>query len=99
NHTYSKAFEAIDMDDYIRNFQNKAPNLLAGQLYIHYYIHDVRLMPSGQAFFPPLLDFSSIRLIGKIMMALDDHGSGGGQYFDPRFKRVLWYIIGQEFSN
>ena len=27
-------------------------------------------------------------------MALDDHSSSGGQYFDPRFKRVLWYIIG-----
>jgi DNA-binding transcriptional ArsR family regulator len=47
-----------------------------------------------RAFFPSLLDFSSIGLIGKIILALDDHSSsGGGNYFDPRFKRVLWYII------
>ena len=66
-------------------------------------------MPSGRAFFPSLLDFSSIGLIGKIILALDYHSSSGGHYFDPRFKRVLWYIIGsderkegpigQEFSN
>jgi DNA-binding transcriptional ArsR family regulator len=54
-------------------------------------------MPSGRAFFPSLLDFSSIGLIGKIISALDDHSSSGGHYFDRktyRFKRVLWYIIG-----
>jgi DNA-binding transcriptional ArsR family regulator len=51
-------------------------------------------MLSGRAFFPSLLDFSSIGLIGKIISALDDHSSSGGHYFDPRFKRVLWYIIG-----
>lgn len=50
-------------------------------------------MPSGRAFFPSLLDFSGIGLIGKIILALDDHSSSGN-YFDPRFKRVLWYIIG-----
>jgi DNA-binding transcriptional ArsR family regulator len=51
-------------------------------------------MPSGRAFFPSLLDFSGIGLIEKIILALDDHSSSGGNYFDPRFKRVLWYIIG-----
>jgi len=51
-------------------------------------------MLSGLAFLPSFADVSSIRLIGKIIMALDDHSSRGGQYFDPRFKRVLWYLIG-----
>jgi DNA-binding transcriptional ArsR family regulator len=51
-------------------------------------------MLSGLAFLPSLADVSSIRLIGKIIMALDDHSSRGGQYIDPRFKRVLWYLIG-----
>jgi DNA-binding transcriptional ArsR family regulator len=51
-------------------------------------------MLSGLAFLPSLADVSSIRLIGKIIMALDDHSSRGDQYFDPRFKRVLWYLIG-----
>ena len=50
-------------------------------------------MLSGLAFLPSLVDVSSIRLIGKIIMALDDHSSRGN-YLDPTFKRILWYLIG-----
>ncbi len=38
-------------------------------------------------------------LFGKINMALGNKGSGGigggnREYFDPRFRRLLWYLIG-----
>ncbi len=42
-------------------------------------------MLSG-AFFP-----SPIGLFGKIMSSGGSEGTGG--YLDPRFKRVLWYLI------
>ena len=36
---------------------------------------------------------------GKLIMALGNQGSGGigggdREYFDPRFRRLLWYLIG-----
>jgi DNA-binding transcriptional ArsR family regulator len=41
-------------------------------------------------------------LIGKVIVASGNEGSGGGRgnaaadhkYFDPRLKRLLWYLIG-----
>ena len=67
----------------------------SAQIYIHLQIHSC-LMPFGLVFPSFLALVLAIGLFGKIMAAGTginvDNNTGRG-YFDPRFKRLLWYLI------